>query len=141
MLKPPDDEMPGNLKSYSTTVKYRGLHRLVRDVARQRYDCPARFCRRTATLARHLERKEQIFGTLLIISRHPAASGRNDPKSSRPSQRCSSSVVSGWVLNTAATKAETKSYAVNLQEISDPIGFFVMASVVAARNARSFCPV
>ena len=50
------------------------------------------------------------------------------------------SIVSGWVLNTAETKAETKSYAVNLQEMSDPIGFFVMASVVAARNARSFCP-
>ena len=51
------------------------------------------------------------------------------------------SIVSGWVLNTAAAMAETKYYAVNLQEMSDPIGFFVMASVVAARNARSFCPV
>ena len=136
MLKPPDDETPGNLKSYSTTVKYRGLHRSVKDVARQRDDCSVRFCRLNATLARHLEGKEQIFGTLLIISRQPAASGRNDPKSSRPSQRCSSlSIVSGWVLNTVATKAETKSYAVNLQEMSDPIGFFVMAHRVRMNGA------
>ena len=45
------------------------------------------------------------------------------------------SIVSGWVLNTAATMAETKSYAVNLQEMSDPIGFFVMVHRVRMNGA------